>query len=130
LETGLKAALFADARGMIGELLADPELVVAGANKKPGEKRGGSHAKTMLSLFGEIRVSRDYYYNPQLGCGRYPLDQALGLQNGYAPAVVRLMCRAGARDSYEESSADLLAYAGIDGSAQEINRNGSLQRPL
>ena len=32
------------------------------------------------------------------------------------------MCRAGARDSYEESSADLLAYAGIDVSAQEINR--------
>jgi len=122
LETGLKAALFADARCMIEELLADPQLEVAGSDKRPGEKRGGSQGKTMLSLFGEIRLRRDYYYNPQLGCGRYPLDQALGLQNGYTPAVVRLMCRAGARDSYEESSADLLAYAGIDVSSQEINR--------
>ena len=105
---------------MIEELLADPQLVVAGADKRPGEKRGGTHEKTMLSLFGEVRLRRDYYYNPQIGCGRYPLDQALGLQNGYTPAVVRLMCRAGARDSYEESSADLSAYAGIDVSAQEI----------
>ena len=32
------------------------------------------------------------------------------------------MCRAGARDTYEESSADLLAYAGIAVSAQKINR--------
>ena len=107
---------------MIEELLADPELVVAGAGKRPGEKRGGSHPKTILSLFGKIRINRDYYYNAQLSSGRYPLDQALGLCNGYTPAAVRLMCRAGARDSYEESSADLLAYAGIDVSAQEINR--------
>jgi len=33
-----------------------------------------------------------------------------------------MMCRAGARDTYEESSADLLAYAGLALSAQEINR--------
>jgi len=122
IETGLKAALFADARRMIEDLLGDPQLVVAGDEKRSGEKRGGSQEKTMLSLFGEIRLRRDYYYSPGLGCGRYPLDEALGLQNRYTPAVVRLMCRAGARDSYEESSADLLAYASIDVSAQEINR--------
>ena len=107
---------------MIEDLLSDPQLAVAGASKLPGEKRGGSQERIVLSMFGEIRLRRDYYYNPELGSGRYPLDEALGLQNRYTPAVVRLMCRAGARDSYEESSADLLAYAGIDVSGQEINR--------
>ncbi len=33
-----------------------------------------------------------------------------------------MMCRAGTRDSYEEGSADLSAYANINVSAQQINR--------
>lgn len=122
IETGLKTALLADACEMIEHLLDDPQVVIAGANKLPGEKRGGIQQKVVLSMFGPVRLQREYYYNPEHGCGRYPLDEALGLENGYTPAVVRLMCRAGARDTYEESSADLLAYAGIAVSAQEINR--------
>jgi len=122
IETGLKAALFADARAMIEELLNDPHMAVAGANKLPGEKRGGFQEKVVVSMFGRVRIQREYYYHPERGCGRYPLDEALGLENGYTPAVVRLMCRAGARDTYTESSADLLAYADIGVSAQEINR--------
>ena len=100
IEQGLKEALFADARSMMEELLNDPQLPVSKDTKLPGEKRGGCHAKVVLSMFGPIRLQRrHYYYNPLQGCGRYPLDQALGLHNGYTPAVVRLMCRAGARDS-------------------------------
>ena len=104
------------------ELLNDPQLPVSKATKLPGEKIGGCHEKVVLSMFGPVRIRRGYYYNPSEECGRYPLDEALGLQNGYTPAVVRLMCRAGARDSYKESSADLLAYAGLEVSAQQINR--------
>lgn len=122
IETGLKAALFADAQRMVEDLLNDPEVVVAGASKLPGEKRGGLQEKEVLSMFGSVRIRREYYYSPERGSGRYPLDEALGLENGYTPAVVRLMCRAGARDTYAESSADLLAYASIDVSGQEINR--------
>ncbi|MFP4204424.1 MAG: hypothetical protein ACLFS4_08850 [Opitutales bacterium] len=122
IETGLKAALFADARGMVESLLNDPQVEVAGAHKLTGEKRGGMQEKTVQSMFGSIRLRREYFYHPGRGCGRYPLDEALGLENGYTPAAVRLMCRAGARDVYEEGSADLLAYAGLEISAQEINR--------
>lgn len=122
IETGLKAALFADARGMVESLLNDPQVEVAGAHKLTGEKRGGMQEKTVQSMFGSIRLRREYFYHPGRGCGRYPLDEALGLENGYTPAAVRLMCRAGARDAYEEGSADLLAYAGLEISAQEINR--------
>ncbi len=122
IETGLKAALFADARGMIESLLNDPQVEVAEAHKLTGEKRGGVQEKTVQSIFGSIRLRREYFYHPVRGCGRYPLDEALGLENGYTPAVVRLMCRAGACDAYEEGSADLLAYAGLEIGAQEINR--------
>ena len=122
IEIGLKAALFADARSMIESLLNDPQVEVAQAHKLPREKRGGMQSKTVQSMFGSIRLRREYFYDPVRGCGRYPLDEALGLENGYTPAVVRLMCRAGAREAYEESSADLRAYAGLEISAQEINR--------
>jgi hypothetical protein len=73
-------------------------------------------------MFGPVRLRREYFYHAARNCGRYPLDEALGLENGYTPAVVRLMCRSGARDTYEESSSDLLAYADLRVSAQEINR--------
>lgn len=122
IENGLKAALFADACAMVEDLLNDPQVQVAGADKLPGEKRGGFHDKIAQSMFGTIRLRREYFYHAERGHGRYPMDEALGLENGYTPAVVRMMCRAGARDTYEESSADLLAYAGIAASAQEINR--------
>lgn len=107
---------------MIEGLFNDSKMSIEGATKLPGEKRGGLQRKVVLSMFGPVRIQREYYYNPELKCGRYPLDEALGLENGYTPAVVRLMCRAGARDTYSESSSDLSAYAGIDVSAQEINR--------
>lgn len=122
IETGLKTALFADARGMVESLLNDPQVEVAGAHKLTGEKRGGMQEKTAQSMFGPIRLRREYFYHPGRGCGRYPLDEALGLENGYTPAAVRLMCRAGARDAYEEGSADLSAYAGLEINAQQINR--------
>ena len=122
IENGLKAALFADACGMVEDLLNDPQVQVAGAEKLPGEKRGGLHQKTVQSMFGAIRIQREYFYHAGRGCGRYPMDEALGLENGYTPAVTRMMCRAGARDTYEDSSADLRAYAGLAVNAQEINR--------
>lgn len=122
LETGLKAALHADACTVIGQLLADSDLVIEGNGKQTGERLGGTHTKKVLCVFGEVSITRQYYYNPSTGRGRYPLDEALGLENGYTPGVVRLMCRAAARDSYEAASADLKAYAALEVSSREINR--------
>jgi len=122
VETGLKRALHADACTLICELLADPDLAIEGDEKRAGEKRGGTHVKKVLSLFGEVSIRRKYYYDRSTGKGRYPLDEALGLENGYTPGVVRLMCRAAARDSYEAASADLKAYADLEVGAREINR--------
>lgn len=122
VETGLKSALFTDACAILESLFNDPQVEVVGASKLPGEKRGGVQEKIVQSMFGVIRIRREYFYHAGRGHGRYPLDEALGLENGYTPTVARLMCRAGARETYEESSADLMAYAGLSVNAQEINR--------
>jgi len=122
IETGLKAALFADACALLSELLSDPELGIEEDLKRPGEKRGGAHERKILSLFGEVSLRRNYYYDPVRKAGRYPMDKALGLENRYTPGVVRLICRAAARDSYLAASADLEAYAGINVDSRQINR--------
>jgi hypothetical protein len=54
------------------ELLNEPPVAVAGANKLTVEKRGGFEGKVMVSMFGPVRIQREYYYHPERGCGRYP----------------------------------------------------------
>jgi len=94
IETGLKAALFTDACVLLSELFSDPEIEIDGDEKRPGEKLGGTHERTILSLFGEVSLRRNYYYDPTGKAGRYPMDEALGLENRYTPGTVRLICRA------------------------------------
>lgn len=122
IETGLKAALFADACVLLSELLCDPDLGIEGDEKRPGEKRARAQERKILSLFGEVKLHRNYYYDPQRKTGRYPMDEALGLENRYTPGVVRLMCRAAARDSYQEAGSDLKAYADLEVDPRQINR--------
>ena len=122
LELGLRAALMADATEILEALLNSPDLLVADDAKRPGEKCAGRHRKEVQTLFGKIGLERNYYYDAENHAGRFPLDVALGLHNGYSAGVARLMCRAGGRDSCEEGSGDLLAYAAIEVSGRQINR--------
>ncbi len=107
---------------MLEGLLNDPQLKVAGDEKRPGEKRMGAQSKEVQCLLGKLRLCRKYYYDAPSGRGRYPLDEVLGLHNGYTPGVARLICRAAGRDSYGAGSGDLKAYAGLEVSARQLNR--------
>jgi hypothetical protein len=122
LELGLRAAMMADATEILEMLLNSASLRVRGDAKRPGEKCAGRHRKEVQTLFGTIALERNYYYDAASHAGRFPLDEALGLHNSYSAGVARLMCRAGGRDSYEQGSADLLAYAAIEVSGRQINR--------
>jgi len=64
------------------------------------------------TLFGEVRLWRDYYVAGD-GSSRVPLDESLGLLEGYSPGLAKMMARIAAQDSFEEGSKDLLAYAGV-----------------
>ena len=122
LELSLRAAIQKDASGLLESLLNDPKIQVCGDEKLPGEKLMSNQSKEVECLFGKITLKRNYYYNTVKGSGRYPLDDALGLLDGYSPGMLRLMCRAGAQDSYEVSSEDLKAYANLEVNARQINR--------
>jgi len=122
LELGLREALLKDGRQLLEQLLQDPNLSVPHNQTQPGEKCHSQRAKAVQTLFGEIEIQRNYFYCAATGQGRAPLDEALGLLDGYSPGLVRLGCRAAARCGYLGASEDLQALAAITLDGRQIQR--------
>ena len=110
LEAGLRQALFRDGARMIESLLNDPLYQGSAPQVLPGEKCYHGREKTVETLFGEVHLLRDYIVSRD-GVGRVPLDQSLGLIEGYSPGLAKMMARMAAQESFESGSKDLLFYA-------------------
>lgn len=123
-EAGLLAAVKADGASLLEALLNDPELPLVLPPARPGEQRSGTQPKMVLTLLGYVTLRcRQYLYNPKKATGRFPLDEALELIEGYSPGVAKCLCRAGAlAGSFEAASQDLLTYLGLDIDGRQIQR--------
>lgn len=116
-------ALKQDGARLLEQALNDPLLQFKGSQPQPGEENYGRRPKAVLCSLGWIFLKRTYLYNASQQDGRFPLDAALGLIDGYSPGVARWMCRAGTlAGSYEAASQDLLTYAGLEIDARQIQR--------
>jgi hypothetical protein len=82
----------------------------------------GRRSVRVDTLFGEVAIERDYYYEAHRQEGHCPADAALGLEGLCTPALARLMCRAAAEQSYQEGSRDLAEYGGIEVDERQIQR--------
>jgi Uncharacterised protein family (UPF0236) len=122
VELGLREAIFRDLCQVLEELLNDPGLPVPEDSGRPGEKCHADRSKEMLTLFGPVPLSRNYYHAAAEQAGRVPLDRALGLWEGYSPGVVRLVCRAAARFPFETASDELKAYCGLQVEGRQMQR--------
>ena len=91
MEFGLRAAMQREARSLLEGLLNDPALAVANDHAMEGERCYRNRAKMIETLFGPVEIGRNYYYGATESEGRFPLDDALGLIEGYSPALARLM---------------------------------------
>ena len=130
VELGLREAVFRDLCGVLEQLLNDPALPVPEDQGRRGEKCHADRPKEALTLFGAVPLARNYYYAEAQHQGRAPLDQALGLQAGYSPGVLRLMCRAAAREPFEAGAADLKAFSGLAVEGRQIQRVAQRMGPL
>jgi hypothetical protein len=113
IELGLRRALLQDGRYLLEQLLVEAGASLADNTSGSGEKCHPERTKPVQTIFGEIELRRCYFYRATSHTGRAPLDEALGLSNGFSPGLVRLCARAAAREGYEAASQDLLALAGI-----------------
>lgn len=122
IELGLRQALLKDGRRLLGELYSQGQLSVPDNASRPGEKCHPHRKLLMHSIFGPVELQRDYFYSPEEGTGRLPLDEALGLVESFSPALVRLAARAAAREGYQAASEDLSALAAISIEGRQIHR--------
>lgn len=112
-----------DGKAIIADLYNDRELLPDNAEPKPQETVHRNRVRRVCSLFGDFELRRNYFHHPKSGSGRFPLDDTLGLEGAFTPAIARLMCRAATRaGSYQEAADDLASYAGISLDARDLGR--------
>ena len=128
LENALRSALLKDGAHLLEDLLNDPLYQGRGQATRPGEKCYRDRPKTVETLFGEVGLLRDYFVDAD-GNSRVPLDESLGLIEGYSPGLAKMMARIAAQNSFEEGSQDLLVYAGVAVGSKAIARMAELVAP-
>ena len=129
VELGLREALFKDGRALLEKLYNQTDINLPDNASRPGEKCHPGRAKDIHTLFGDIEVGRNYFYDPAANTGRFPLDEALGLVHSFSPALVRLAARAAAKEGYDSASQDLQAQAGVNLEGRQIQRLVNLIAP-
>lgn len=123
LELGLRAALMGDARKIIESFYNDRQLFKDGEPPQDLEIRYERRAIHATTLFGKVCIKRRYYYHQASKTGRSPLDERLGLEGKYSPALVLLICRAASMaPSFEQGAGDLHAFTGLEVDARQFGR--------
>lgn len=84
----------------------------------------GNREKRLVTVLGEIRVRRNYYYDPKKETGIFPKDGVLGIEGTmFSPGVTRMMGRTGASRPFGLAAEDLKELAGITIAAKEVERS-------
>ncbi len=124
LEGLVRTAIFKPATDLIAFMLqAAADRIDAAYQPKPGEVRKSRVSIKVQCIFGSFTTQRDYYYHPGKECGHYPADAGLGLENGFTPALNRLICLEGADETcYQKAETHLQETAGITVDARQIQR--------
>lgn len=124
LEPLLRAAVFKSTSALVAFLLQQAaDRIDASYQPKPKEQFKALVPVTVHCIFGTFELRRAYYYHPGKKEGHYPVDSALGLENGNTPALARLVCLEGAdASSYEDAELHLRETGGIAFSARQIQR--------
>jgi hypothetical protein len=117
-------------RDVLRWLLALPDLRVPEDCAQPGERRVGGQERVAHTLFGDIPLIRNYYHRPAQGCGRFPLDEALGLIDGYTPGVASLIGRCAAEHPFHHAEESFRAYTGLTVDARQFPRLAEHIGPL
>jgi hypothetical protein len=87
---------------------------------KPDQQFIGRRAIVVSTLFGEVRVQRDYFLGKE--AGHCPADAGLGLEGSATPALARLVTRAAAQQPYGAASRDLAEYGAISVDERQLQR--------
>jgi len=117
---------FRDALLAVGAQLFGPMLqkridqIDSQFQARPDQEFIGRRAIGISTLFGEVRVQRDYFLGKE--GGHCPADAGLGLEGSATPALARLVSRAAGQQPYGAASRDLAEYGAIRVDERQIQR--------
>jgi hypothetical protein len=122
IERTLRDASLRDGARLLESFLNHELPRLLGEPQRQADERFHSHqTRTVCTVLGPICLRRPYYRGAQ--GGRYPLDEVLGLHDQYTPAVVQLLCWAGAMDSsFDLASETLARFAGLAIPGRQVQR--------
>lgn len=120
-EQDFRDALIAAGRSLFGPMLQNRVDQIDDAfTPQVNQRLIGRRSLGVSTLFGEIRIQRDYYLSGD--GGHYPADAALALEGCATPALARLISRAAAQQPYGAASRDLADYGAIQVDERQIQR--------
>lgn len=122
LETALRESSNRVCRDVLASLLNTPGLQVPDDERRATERCVQQVPRTIHTLFGGVAVSRNWYKAPEVPNGRFPLDRALGLIDGYTPALAALICRDAAKEPYAAAGLDFEAHTGLAVDGRQFQR--------
>ena len=122
LETSLRQTSQGACRDVLKWLLALPGLTIPDDEPRDGERCIHAQRRNIFTIFGAIPVARNYYHNPTTGRGRFPLDDALALIDGYTPGVCALIGRCCAEQPFAQAEEAFTAYTGLSVQARQLQR--------
>ena len=127
VELALRAALHRAGTAALGELLSFPA--------PDGEQRrlpcacgGQAHyrelrSKHVLTVLGEVEVSRPYYLCPHCSQGQFPADRELDLENtALSPGVRRMLASVGQQAPFDHGRRQLELLAGLEVTTKAVER--------
>ena len=123
IEGLIRTALFRTGAEIVGHLFQTiADRIDAAYQPQPGETFKERASIDVQCLFGNFTLRRDYYYSPVRG-GHYPADDAIGLEIGHTPALVRLACLEGADEvGFDKAEKHLQETGGISIDSRQIHR--------
>ena len=121
LEVHFRKILLTAGSQVFGRLLQQRvDQIDADYHPRAEQIRMGRRPLTTATLFGQVQIQRDYYYDGYKG--HCPADAALGFEGCCTPALARLICRSAAQQPYGAASRDLQEYGGVEVEERQIQR--------
>lgn len=121
LEVHFRKILLTAGSQVFGRLLQRRvDQIDADYHPRAEQIRMGRRPLTTATLFGQVQIQRDYYYDGYKG--HCPADAALGFEGCCTPALARLICRSAAQQPYGAASRDLQEYGGVEVEERQIQR--------
>lgn len=125
IETHIRSSMHDIGRGMLEQLINSDIYFERPLPCERGHvfEFVGYREKTILTVLGEVKVMRAYYYDKECRCGIFPRDRELLVEgSSLSPGARRMIGRVGAMRPFALGAEDLKELAGITVSAKEIER--------